>query len=157
MDYSKILPRLYCGSCPESTGDIDALRSEIGVTAVLSLQTEEDLNYWEINWNRLAAHYQKLGIDIRRVPVQDFSPDDLRRKLPRCVDVLNELLHSGRTVYVHCNAGVNRSPSVVIAYLHWIEGWALEQALVHVRACRDCDPYMEAIQLATGDARPFDP
>ncbi len=156
MDYSKILSNLYCGSCPESTGDIDSLRSELGITAVLCLQTDEDLVGWGIDWNRLAAYYRKSGIEVRRVPVRDFSPEDLRRQLPRCVDTVNELLHRGHTVLIHCNAGVNRSPSVVIAYLHWIEHWDLEQALAHVRACRDCDPYLESIQLATGDARPFD-
>lgn len=156
MECSKILSRLYCGSCPESTGDIDALRS-IGIKAVLSLQTDEDLVYWGIKWDRLAAYYRKSGIEVRRVPVRDFSPEDLRRHLPRCVDVLGELLRSEHTVYVHCNAGVNRSPTVVIAYLHWVEHWDLEQALTHVRACRDCEPYLEAIRLATGDARQFDP
>ncbi len=156
MDYSKILPRLYLGSCPGSTADVDALR-RIGITAIVSLQTEEDLEYWGIDGDRLAAHYRKLGIEVRRVPVRDFSPEDLRRELPRCVDVLDELLRSGHTVYVHCNAGVNRSPSVVIAYLHWIEQWDLEQALAHVRACRDCDPYLEAIQLAARSAPRLDP
>ena len=87
MDYSKILPRLYCGSCLETTGDIDSLAS-IGITAVLSLQTDEDLVYSGVNWDRLAAYYRKSGIEVRRVPVRDFSPEDLRRHLPRCVDVL---------------------------------------------------------------------
>lgn len=153
MDYSKILPKLHCGSCPETTGDIDTLRN-IGITAVLSLQTQEDLDYWEIDWDRLAAQYRKSGIEVQRVPVRDFSPEDLRKHLPRCVDVLDRLVRKGHTVYVHCNAGVNRSPSVVIAYLYWVEHWDLEQALAHVRACRECDPYLEAIQLA--DVRPFD-
>ena len=71
-------------------------------------------------------------MEVRRVPVQDFSPDALRKGLPGCVEAVGELVEDGHSVYVHCNVGVNRSPSVAIAYLHWIEGWALDEAVDHV-------------------------
>jgi protein-tyrosine phosphatase len=85
------------------------------------------------------------------MPVWDFDSDDLRQKLPQCVKTLDKLLQQGHTVYVHCNMGVNRSPSIAIAYLDWIQGWSLEQATDHVLRCRPCDPYVEAIRQADGD------
>jgi protein-tyrosine phosphatase len=107
MDVSKILPNLLVGPCPTNTEDIDRLRRE-GITAVLNVQTDEDLAYWGINWDRLEPYYRSIGIDVRRVPVRDFDPDDLRRNLPRCVEVLSDLLNQGHIVDVHCNMGVNR-------------------------------------------------
>ena len=39
------------------------------------------------------------------------------------------LLEGGHTVYAHCNVGAGRTPSVVVAYLHWREGWNLDDAI----------------------------
>lgn len=152
MDLSQILPNLLVGSYPGSSKDIDRLRRE-GVTAVLNVQTDEDTAYWGVNWYHLEPYYHEVGIEVRRVPVRDFDADDLRQKLPKCVEVLDELLHQGHTVYVHCNMGVNRSPSIVIAYLHWVLGVDLEMAADHVMQCRSCDPYLDAIRLAGEDRR----
>ena len=153
MDASQILPNLLVGSYPASPADIDRLQREFGVTAVLNLQTDDDLAAWDVPWHRLEAYYQRAGVAVLRMPVWDFDPDDLRRKLPQCVKALDKLLRQGHTVYVHCNMGVNRSPSVAIAYLHWIEGWSLDEATAHVLRCRPCDPYVDAIRQA-GEERP---
>ena len=146
MDTSQILPNLFVGSCPSGHDDINWLKRE-GVTALLNVQTDEDMAYWGF-----LAHDQ-AGIEVRRVPIRDFDPDDLRRKLPLAVEVLEELLQE-HTVYVHCNMGINRSPSVVIAYLYWVLGWDLERAADHVLKCRSCDPYLDVIRLARMDQGP---
>ena len=151
MNLDQILPKVYVGFCPRYREDIDRLKKDFGITAVLNLQTEDDFAYWEIDWGRLSAHYQEAGIDIRRVPVRDFAPEDLRRNLPACVRELDELLRAGHIVYVHCTAGVNRSPSTVVAYLHWIEGRDFDEAVELVIGRRFCDPYSDAIRLATKD------
>ena len=146
-----MLPHLLVGSSPTSPEDVALLKREMGVTAVLNLQTEEDFASFEIDWSRLETRYRQLGIDVRRVPVQDFDPDSLRQNLPKCVDALDELLRDGHTVYVHCNMGVNRSPSVAIAYLHWVRSRSLDEAVEHVTARRRCAPYVDAIRGATED------
>jgi atypical dual specificity phosphatase len=151
MDHNEILPHLHVGSCPRSPEDIDRLKNKAGVTAVVNVQTVSDLSYWEIDWPELETHYRETEVEVRRVPVQDFNPDALRKGLPGCVEAVDGFVKDGHTVYVHCNVGVNRSPSVVIAYLHWVEGRALDEAVEHVMRCRSCDPYVEAIRLATED------
>ena len=151
MDHSEILPNLFVGSCPRTAEDIDRLRWEAGITAVLCLQTDEDFSYWDISRHWLAAEYHRAGIEFRRAPIQDFNPEELRRMLAECVQALDDLLREGHTVYLHCNVGVNRSPSVAIAYLHWIDGRALDEAVEHVTRCRACDPYVEAIRLASDE------
>jgi len=152
MGVSQILPNLFVGSFPTSTDDIDRLRRE-GVTAVLNVQTDDDMAHWGVNWRRLEPYYREAGVEVRRVPVRDCDKDDLRRQLPRCIEVLDDLLRQGRNVYVHCNMGINRSPSIVIAYLHWVLGWDLEKAADHVMKCRSCDPYLDAIGLAGEDRK----
>lgn len=37
--------------------------------------------------------------------------------------------------------------------LHWLEGRSLEEAVAHVTRCRNCDPYVDAIRLASEDRR----
>ena len=151
MDVSQILPNLFVGSYPGSPEDIDRLQNDFGVTAVLNVQTDEDMTCWGVNWGGLESHYRTTGVEGRRGPVRDFDPEDLRRNLPKCVEVLDELLHQGHAVYVHCNMGINRSPTIVIAYLHWVQGWELVKATDHVMECRPCDPYVDAIGLAGED------
>jgi atypical dual specificity phosphatase len=151
MDVDKIIPGVLVGECPVNPADVESLRRGFGVTAVVNLQTEEDCAYWGIDWRIMEAAYRKAGIDVRRVPVCDFDRDHLRCRLPDCVAALDELVKAGHTVYVHCSAGVNRSPSAVVAYLHWTLGWDLDRALSHVTTCRACSPYVDAIARATED------
>jgi protein-tyrosine phosphatase len=39
------------------------------------------------------------------------------------------LLRQGHRVYVHCTAGINRSPRVVLTYLTGVEGMGLEETM----------------------------
>ena len=46
MDVSRVLRQLYVGSRPASTDDIDHLKADYRITAILNLQTDDDLDYW---------------------------------------------------------------------------------------------------------------
>ena len=147
MDYHQILPSLFVGSHPGNTEDIETLRQK-GISAVLNLQTDSDMQHFKLDWDSLRTHYQACGIQLRHVPVRDFNSVDLQDRLPSCVSVLNDLISSGHIVYLHCSAGTGRSPSVAIAYLAWCCRWDLDAAAAHVEQCRPCAPNMEAIRLA---------
>ena len=153
MNLNQILSNLFVGSCPESTQDIARLKADCSVTAVLNLQTDEDFDYWNIAWKRLEAYCRDCQVELRRVPVRDFDHEDLRKNLATSVRILDRLLSDGHTVYVHCSVGASRSPSVVIAYLHWVMQWDLDKALDHVSRRRPCQPNLEAIRQA-GEDRP---
>jgi protein-tyrosine phosphatase len=152
MDHSQILPNLFVGSFPKTADDIGQLKSA-GITGLLNLQTQEDFDYHGVDWHGMRAIYFAQSNEVRRVPITDFDDNHLRDKLPEAVRVLGELLDEGHTSYVHCNVGVNRSPSTVISYLHWSQGWSLDDAERHVKKCRSCSPVMEVIRLATRDRR----
>jgi hypothetical protein len=153
MDYHRIAPKLYVGSRPETVSDIEHLKREVGVTAVLNLQTDDDIRYFKLDWDSMVSCYQACGIAVHRAPVRDFDPADLQDKLPACVSVLGTLLESGHTVYLHCSAGAGRSPTVAIAYLCWRSAWDLDRAVAHVVQCRPCSPNTDAIRLATRTIR----
>ena len=118
----------------------------VGITAILSLQTEEDLGERGTAWEEKAA--LAANVAFQNVPVKDFDIADLQRKLPKCVVILDRMLKAGHTVYLHCTGGVNRSPTVAVAYLHWCLAWSLERAVARVREARDCSPNLEAIRGA---------
>jgi protein-tyrosine phosphatase len=148
MTLTEILPQLFVGCCPQDRTDIEFLKANHGITAVLSLQTDDDFVSWGIDWQEMEAAYRDCGIELRRVPVEDFNPDELRRKLPACVEALDGLLRQGHKVYVHCSGGVNRSPSTVVAYLHWVREMSLSEAVDFVMKRHPCDPYVEVIRMA---------
>ncbi|KAH3698733.1 hypothetical protein Pelo_19873 [Pelomyxa schiedti] len=50
-------------------------------------------------------------------PLCDKGSDDLNTKLPTCLHFIDEARNTHGKVLVHCNLGVNRSATVVIAYL----------------------------------------
>lgn len=151
MNLNQVLPEVFVGSFPETVEDIDHLQLKVGVTAVLNLQTEEDMKRLGCDWRKLHTHYRKSKMVVRRVPVRDFDPEDLRKTLPDCVQALNELLRKGHTVYVHCTAGLGRAPSVVITYLNWVQQLDLDKAAQLVQKCRPCSPNLDAIRMASQD------
>jgi atypical dual specificity phosphatase len=151
MNLSQVLPRLFVGSCPSHAEDISHLKADYGITAILNLQTDHDLDYCGLDWPQFDARCQEFGIEMRRIAITNDDGRDLLEKLPDCVQTMDELLSNGHTVYVHCNFGVSRSPSVVLAYLVWRLGWNLDDATEHVIRCRSCSPNIRAIVRAGRD------
>lgn len=145
MKCHRVLPNLALGSSPKFGEDFQELKS-LKITAILSLQTDEDRGYGGIEEEKTAA--DKAGLTFSSVPIEDFNRTELQTRLPVGVAALDRLLGQGHTVYVHCTAGVNRSPTVVAAYLHWRLGVDLLQALTHLHVCRDCLPDADAIRDA---------
>jgi protein-tyrosine phosphatase len=149
MKWDCVMPGLFVGPDPRDEADFDALKA-VKITAILSLQTKDDLRDRGIEWEEKSA--LRAGLVFRRVPVTDFNATDLQHKLPDCVSVLDGMLKAGHSVYVHCTAGVSRSPTVVAAYLHWCLGWRLERALIHLEETRNCSPNSDVIRAATWPA-----
>lgn len=151
MDYDQVFPKLWLGSCPVSEEEIGRLVQGTCISAILNVLTDEDLERLGGDWLRIYALCRRLDVEVCRLPVKDGDSDDLRMKLPDCVKLLDGLLAAEHTVYLHCAAGIERSPSIAIAYLHWCMGNELEEAADYVTRCRGCSPDLDAIALATRD------
>src|SRR5262249_43298552 len=103
------------------------------------------ISWYNIDWPSVEKYYLACKIEICRLPVRDFDLDELRDKLPHCAATVNFFIRAGHRVYLHCTAGINRSPTVAIAYLHRYLGYDMDSAIKIVRSCRVCDPHIEAL------------
>ncbi len=151
MDYDQVFPKLWVGSCPGRTEDIDHLIQDTRVSAMLNLVTDEDVRRLGSDLPLLLVHSSRRGVEVRRFPITDGDTEDLRTKLPAAVRLLDGLLAAGHSVYLHCIAGIERSPSVAIAHMHWCMGYELQEAADYMDRRRGCSPDLEAIALATRD------
>jgi protein-tyrosine phosphatase len=150
MDYAQVTSRLYIGSHPQSIDDIALLQKTLAITAILNLQTNEDMAAASLNWLPLEMHYKACAVSLCRLPMKEEQVV-LREKLLDCVDTLGHLLAAGHTVYLHCTAGIGRSPTVAVGYLHCYLGWELDSAVRYVKQLRQCSPHVEALRRAISD------
>lgn len=147
FNFDVITGAILLGAAPSTADDVDEL-ADRGVRAVLNLQTDADLSYHAIHWPTLAASYRSRGIRAVRHPVTDFDRAALLEHLPGCVADLHALVTGVGLAYVHCNVGVNRSPTTVIAYLYRHCGMGLAEATHWVTSRRNCDPWVSLIPQA---------
>jgi len=152
MDFHEILPELVLGDGPYHPDDIHTLQQE-DITAVLSLQTDDELVSAGIAWAAWQAGCQEAGLEVQRVPVRAAHRRALRAALPTCVRTLEGLLDAGHAVYLHCSTDAQRSSTVAVCYLYWSRGWCVGEAERFVRRQHPCTPDMEAVRLATRDRR----
>jgi protein-tyrosine phosphatase len=138
MDASPITPWLWLGRAPADAAALRELRDALGVTAVLNVQTSADMRFSRFDLPDREVAHAELGLLLRWVPIVDLDDRSLQARLPVAVAALEELRRGPpeRVVFVHCSAGVERSPTVVAAYLSWHLGHALEDAARSIRAAR---------------------
>ncbi|MGH7859197.1 MAG: dual specificity protein phosphatase family protein [Candidatus Binatia bacterium] len=151
-EIAAIAPGLFVGEYPRAQ-DVGRLRTDWAVSAVLSLQDDDDLAAKGIDPKELVEAYRRGGITLRHLPVADNDPAALAEALPVILDALDALFREGHTVLVHCNAGFNRSPTVAIAYLHRCRSMPLEAACELVKKKRPCVPFITVLERAFGPPR----
>lgn len=139
-DLALILPNLFVGEYPTPT-DAAWLRTQ-GITAVLSLQDDVDLARKGLDLEILEEAYDRAGLRFARIPIADGDLPAFSRLLDSALALLQELLAGDGRVYLHCNAGLNRAPTLAVAYMHTIIGQPLEAACAFVKRRRPCVPYM---------------
>lgn len=143
-DHAFVLADLVIGEYP-TPEDAAWLRAAPAVSAVVCLQDDVDLDRKGLSLRALERAYATHGIHFHRVPVADGDAEVLRARLDETVALVAGLLARGERVYLHCNAGLNRAPTVAVAYLHVHHGHTLEAACNLVKARRPCVPYMRML------------
>ncbi|MCU7934515.1 MAG: dual specificity protein phosphatase family protein [Candidatus Thiodiazotropha sp. (ex Dulcina madagascariensis)] len=139
------MPKIVIGSCPMTADDLTRIKQETGVSAVLSLQHDDCLSYWGIDYTQLQNRAAELGLTLVRCPIRDFDIPDMRRQLPLAIKTLASLQTEGHRTYVHCTAGIGRSALVVLGYLTLVETCDPEEAISLILASRsDAVPSWEA-------------
>lgn len=117
-----ILPHLYLGSqdcCEESV-----LR-KYHISCVLSVGVEP---VWRCS-----------NVRYEFVPCLDLPETNICHVLREvCIPFLNYCLRNGLNVLVHCNAGVSRSPAIVVGYLVVVKNYSYTDAYNLVKSARNC-------------------
>ena len=109
--------------------DLRRIHAESGISGVLSLQHDDCLAFWGIDYAMMYRTGTALGLMMERCPIRDFDITDIRRRLPEAISVLAKMLAHGIRIYVHCTAGMGRSPAVVLGYLTLVEGYSSDDAI----------------------------
>jgi hypothetical protein len=146
LDWAEVSTKLLVGSCPMRPADVRRIHRESGASAMLSLQHDDCLAYWGIDYAAMVAAGKRCGMTMRRCPMRDFDIEDQRRRLAAAIAVLNRLQRRGHRTYVHCTAGLGRSPLTVLGYLTFVQGMPVAQALESIRRVRPGSvPSLEAL------------
>lgn len=151
INFDRIEADIFLGSAPATSVDVARLAT-MKVTAVLSLQSDEDFKTHGINLKKLQSAYNYNKITLHRFPILDFDEIDLGKRLAEPVHALHGLLTQGHRIYVHCNAGVCRAPATVLGYLCHYRGMSIDQGLDYIRQQRpQANPYLAAVKKSLDD------
>jgi len=154
-DVSEISPELLIGEYLRHE-DVAWLRDTWQVKAVHSLQDSDDLKQNGLDLRELAEAYRAHGIEFVNTPIQDGSADAVAERLEVALSDLHQLVSLHQRVYLHCNAGMNRAPTLAIAFLRAYRKMSLDEAVAHVKKRRVCGPFMTVLEDHFG-ARDFKP
>ena len=122
---SKILDHLYLGN--ENDAKNKDLLVSIGITHVIN-----------VTKNIPCYHMDKdePKIEYMRVPVNDGADQDIKQYFEGTNKFIEDVKIKKGKVLVHCQAGISRSSTIVIAYLMNINKLTLENAYSDVKKIR---------------------
>jgi len=115
----QILPHLYLG-CRRVAANRDSLQREnishvLNVTAHIPNEYEDCFTY-------------------KRIAVEDAAHVDMGMYFSEAFDFIEQARRSNQKVLVHCQAGMSRSVTIILAYLMKHFGFSMEGAYDHVKA-----------------------
>lgn len=100
---TQVLPYLYLGNARDAQ-DIELLQA-LGVSRVLNVTS------------RVSGYHEESGVLCKTLPALDNGHQNLRQYFPEAIAFIECCKYSGQRVLVHCQAGISRSATIVIAYL----------------------------------------
>jgi len=114
-----LLRKLYIGTW-DNAKDESLLKSK-EITHVLSV---------------IGPKHDVIGIKYKHIPMNDRGRTDLKKVMSECYDFMVDSQGPGKSLFVHCQSGQNRSPTIVIAFLMMHQGLTLYRAHRKVKDLR---------------------
>ncbi|CAH8479888.1 unnamed protein product [Heterobilharzia americana] len=118
---SQIFPFLYLGN--ESDSQNEAILSKYGIDSILNVTMN-------------TPFLDEERFKCRRLPATDSHSQDLRPYFNTAFQFIEEVRCSGKCVLVHCQAGVSRSPALIIAYVMAYSSLSLFEAYQFIKSRR---------------------
>jgi protein-tyrosine phosphatase len=142
---SEITQHLLVGEYPRLI-DLDWLGQEYRVSAIHNLQDEVDMHIHGLDPAELREACARQAISFVHTPIHDGSADDMSIRLAPALHALEALIERGERVFLHCNGGLNRAPTVAIAWLHRHQSMSLDEAMRYFKERRPCGPFMTVLE-----------
>lgn len=101
LRYSHVAPGVYLGG--KYPGSAYKTFTEWGITGIISMRTS-------------LSSSVPIGIDLLHLPTRDWQPPSLT-DLSKGVDFIRHNAEKGGAVYIHCQLGEGRGPTMAAAYL----------------------------------------
>lgn len=89
-----------------------------------------------IDWPKLLELYKKHGIKAINIEIIDRKSTDFISKSGIALKMLDVLVQKYKKVYVHCTAGIFRSPQLIVLYLARFRDFTLQDAIELVKRRR---------------------
>jgi len=114
--------------------DIAAARRD-GVDVIVSALTEAESH--ELGLSDEARYCTESRIEFLSFPIEDRSLPDSENTLGAFINSLDELVKQGKSIAIHCRAGIGRS-SLLCACLLVRRGVSAESAFQMIETARGC-------------------
>ncbi|KAK7108999.1 dual specificity protein phosphatase 19-like [Littorina saxatilis] len=121
LQVGEVLPGLIIGS--QDVAHNLELLEQYHVTHILNVASHVQNLYPE--------KFKYLSMDLRDLPEYPIYKD-----IPKALDFIDEALDSKGCVLVHCNAGISRSATIVLAHLMKTKDMSLNDAFTFLRSKR---------------------
>jgi hypothetical protein len=66
----EIVPGLFCGTQPRNPHEIEELSTNHGVTVIMNLQQDKDIQHWGVDFGANQHRANELGVTLLRKPVR---------------------------------------------------------------------------------------
>lgn len=132
-DASRILCNLWLSSFPASQNKHWIQQNQIG--AIVNLAGRDKVANAFQHPAPDGCRVEYLAFDIPDLPTH---ADTMRGILNHTTPFIRQAHANGKNVLVHCHARISRSATVVLAYLVSEHKMALREAMLLVKAKRDC-------------------
>ena len=133
-DYSHIKNGIFIGNAYSVIGNYATKEGDIleenDIKVVISALTEEEYEDYMI------AKEDFDGIEWVRLVIDDDEQEKISHYFFEVHIIISKALAANKNVFVHCAAGMSRSPSLVIAYLMIENRWTYEEAINYVQRKR---------------------
>ncbi|XP_032881178.1 dual specificity protein phosphatase 10 [Amblyraja radiata] len=103
-ELTPILPFLFLGN-EQDAQDIEKMQ-QMNIGYIINVTTHLPL-----------YHYEKGIFHYKRLPATDSNKQNLRQYFEEAFEFIEEAHQCGKGLLIHCQAGVSRSATIVIAYL----------------------------------------
>lgn len=125
---TKIEPFLYLGNEMDAK-NMAKLESE-GIFHILNVT--KNIPFYD----QCVSDASKSKFVFKRISVNDTSDQNLRQHFDEAFQFIDDAVRNNSKVLVHCQAGVSRSPTIVIAYLMYKQKLRMDPTYNRVREMR---------------------